>query len=70
VILQIEDKKFVVKGSTQTYDVDMDLELCSCPAGQTGAPGSSDETLQLFVTLLSTNKSRDESRADETDIGR
>ncbi|KAJ4931751.1 hypothetical protein JOQ06_010191 [Pogonophryne albipinna] len=37
-IQQIEDKKFVVKGSTQTYDVDMDLELCSCPAGQTGAP--------------------------------
>ncbi|KAI4800345.1 hypothetical protein KUCAC02_013289, partial [Chaenocephalus aceratus] len=34
----IEVKKFVVKGSTQTYDVDMDLELCSCPAGQTGAP--------------------------------
>ncbi|KAK5887565.1 hypothetical protein CesoFtcFv8_016160 [Champsocephalus esox] len=37
-IQQIEDKKlFVVKGSTQTYDVDMDLELCSCPARQTGA---------------------------------
>ncbi|KAI4830303.1 hypothetical protein KUCAC02_001943, partial [Chaenocephalus aceratus] len=37
-IQQIEVKKFVVKGSTQTYDADMDLELCSCPAGQTGAP--------------------------------
>ncbi|KAI4810224.1 hypothetical protein KUCAC02_019065 [Chaenocephalus aceratus] len=36
-IQQIEVKKFVVKGSTQAYDVDMDLELCSCPAGQTGA---------------------------------
>ncbi|KAI4822881.1 hypothetical protein KUCAC02_008406 [Chaenocephalus aceratus] len=74
-IQQIEVKKFVVKGSTPTYDVDMDLELCSCPAGQTGAPCKHraevmKHTLQLFVTLFSTDKPRDESRADETDLGR
>ncbi|KAF3851917.1 hypothetical protein F7725_005272, partial [Dissostichus mawsoni] len=72
-IQQIEDKKFVVKGSTQTYDVDMDLELCSCPAGQTGAPCKHQAAVMnsySCLSLFSTDKPRDESRADETDIGR
>ncbi|KAM4585315.1 uncharacterized protein PAE49_004598 isoform 2-T3 [Odontesthes bonariensis] len=38
-IQQIEENKFLVEGSkNQTYVVDMELELCSCPAGQTVAP--------------------------------
>ncbi|XP_033984107.1 uncharacterized protein LOC117480767 [Trematomus bernacchii] len=52
-IQQIEDKKFVVKGSTQTYDVDMDLELCSCPAGQTGAPCKHQAAVMKHYSCLS-----------------
>ncbi|KAK5925589.1 hypothetical protein CgunFtcFv8_018101 [Champsocephalus gunnari] len=52
-IQQIEDKKFVVKGSTQTYDADMDLELCSCPAGQTGAPCKHQAAVMKHYSCLS-----------------
>ncbi|KAI4817719.1 hypothetical protein KUCAC02_011099 [Chaenocephalus aceratus] len=52
-IQQIEVKKFVVKGSTQTYDVDMDLELCSCPAGQTGAPCKHQAAVMKHYSCLS-----------------
>ncbi|KAJ8273945.1 hypothetical protein GJAV_G00107270 [Gymnothorax javanicus] len=37
-IQQLEEKKFRVQGSKDTYTVDMQVELCSCPAGQTGVP--------------------------------
>ncbi|KAJ8381266.1 hypothetical protein SKAU_G00020440 [Synaphobranchus kaupii] len=37
---QVGERKFEVKASTsgQTYAVDMELELCTCPVGHTGAP--------------------------------
>ncbi|CAK6953613.1 hypothetical protein KUCAC02_008215 [Scomber scombrus] len=38
VLFKIEEKTFLVEESKQTYVVDMELELCSGPAGQTGAP--------------------------------
>ncbi|KAJ4946242.1 hypothetical protein JOQ06_023910, partial [Pogonophryne albipinna] len=47
----IEVKKFVVKGPTQTYDVD--LELCSCPAGQTGAPCKHQAAVMKHYSCLS-----------------
>ncbi|KAJ8337870.1 hypothetical protein SKAU_G00368360, partial [Synaphobranchus kaupii] len=39
-ICQVGERKFEVKASTsgQTYAVDMELELCTCPVGHTGAP--------------------------------
>ncbi|XP_067287705.1 uncharacterized protein [Pseudorasbora parva] len=39
-ICQVEEKKFQVKSSTSghTYTVDMELELCTCPVGHSGAP--------------------------------
>ncbi|XP_050960534.1 uncharacterized protein LOC127161828 [Labeo rohita] len=39
-ISQVGEKKFQVRSSTSghTYTVDMELELCTCPAGHSGAP--------------------------------
>ncbi|XP_016104408.1 uncharacterized protein [Sinocyclocheilus grahami] len=39
-ISQVGEKKFQVRSSTSghTYTVDMELELCTCPVGHSGAP--------------------------------
>ncbi|XP_052464895.1 uncharacterized protein LOC128021631 isoform X1 [Carassius gibelio] len=39
-ISQVGEKKFQVRSSTlgHTYTVDMELELCTCPVGHSGAP--------------------------------
>lgn len=43
----------MVKGSTQTYVVDMELELCSCPAGQTGVPCKHQAAVAKIYSCLS-----------------
>ncbi|KAG5282791.1 hypothetical protein AALO_G00059990 [Alosa alosa] len=64
--LKIEEKKFTVKGSTETYVVDMELELCSCLIGQTGAPFKHQAAVAKTYNCLSNSflPSTAESRAE------
>ena len=54
---QIDERHFVVKSCStpgQTYEVDMELELCTCPVGQTGAPCKHQAAVIQFFGGLST----------------
>ena len=57
----------MVEGFRQTYVVDMELELCSCPAGQTGASCKHQAAVAKIYSCLS-DKSREESRTVKTNI--
>ncbi|XP_067264285.1 uncharacterized protein [Chanodichthys erythropterus] len=56
-ISQVGEKKFQVKSSTSghTYTVDMELELCTCPVGHSGAPCKHQAAIVQNYNITSIN---------------